>query len=124
MHSRFERVHLCFVPFGSDLIASGALDSFLSVGALNDSVVLLFASSQPNVRTCTTERECGQYTENWNFTQKSMFIHPFLETTPLLATVFKHVYLWNWNSHEAGSGLILEVINCALTWNSKQEIDG
>ena len=42
----------------------------------------------------------------------------------LLATVLKRVYLWNWNSYEAGSGLILEVINCTLTWNNKQEIDG
>ena len=53
-----------------------------------------------------------------------MFIHRFLETTPLFATVLKHVYIWNWNSYEAASGLILEVINCTLTWNSKQEIDG
>ena len=43
---------------------------------------------------------------------------------PSLATVLKRVYLWNWNSYEAGSGLILEVINCTLTWNNKQEIGG
>ena len=52
------------------------------------------------------------------------FIHRFLETMVLPATVLKCVYLWNWNSYEGGSGLILEVINCTLTWDNKQEIDG
>ena len=48
----------------------------------------------------------------------------FSRTMVLPATVLKRVYLWNWNSYEAGSGLILEVINCTLTWDNKQEIDG
>ena len=33
------------------------------------------------------------------------------------------MYLRNWISYDADFGLILEVINCTLTWSNKQEID-
>ena len=43
---------------------------------------------------------------------------------PMPATAQKRMYLRNWNSYDNDSSLILKVINCTLTWNSKQEIDG
>ena len=38
--------------------------------------------------------------------------------------ILKRVYLWNWIGYDAGSALILKLINCTFTCNNKPEIDG
>ena len=44
--------------------------------------------------------------------------------TLYVAMTFKRMYLWKRTGYKAGLWLILEVINCTLTWYNKQKIEG